>query len=601
MILTGCGVEDLKELLARGLTRQAREEATTRAAANPHDTEAWVTLAKLDVVEGRIPEALDALLKAEAQGRTVDSLLVRANLLVGQGNRSGACALFEEAVQKDEGRPEPHYGLGMALASDGKIEEARSHLSRAAALAPRSAVFRHAHASALAAAGDETGALQELRAAEELAPNYLPPYLLSARLLAPKQPAEAIAVLRRGLKANPNQPNLAAALASLEPQSAPADSLPLAEIVGRIIHWHERQLEVLRSDETATPAQQLIAALRARAVARDGLFGLTGKEPAGFLPKVKAPEVPSITWSVPRTELVAERWVQERLSNLQRRGSPFRIRGTGEAVQRGDDVLLDFLTYVNGKLVPFSVRSDFQTELYPDKFSPGIFEAIVGTAVGARTDFRSPGARPGEEIDLVIVAKAARELKLEDVASAAFLERIKRGNTLEALRDSLRAELRAELDAEARLQATHRILDTLAEALSGTTVSNAQLDALLEAMWRQMEGNALQAYGAKPDVVERSRQSWLTTSPLRSEVERRIRIAAAVEALAADKAHAPTDAHVQALLRAVQPSLTVSVEEARKHVERSPFRLAEYQRLVRYLATVESLTERANITFVPAN
>jgi Tfp pilus assembly protein PilF len=81
-----------------------------------------------------------------------------------------AAAGFREAIALDPEHPDAHLSLGMVLADEGRVKEARPELEAAVRLAPQDASARHELASLHMDEGDYRAAIAQLKEAVRLDP-----------------------------------------------------------------------------------------------------------------------------------------------------------------------------------------------------------------------------------------------------------------------------------------------------------------------------------------------------------------------------------------------------------------------------------------------
>ncbi|RKH08351.1 hypothetical protein D7V97_19785 [Corallococcus sp. CA053C] len=206
-------MNSLESLLAAGQLAQAKAEAEKLLATNPAHRDALVVLTKLALVEGKLPQAEALLAKAEAQGATPETGLVRANIAAQKGQLDVALKAYQGVLAQDPNRAEAHFGRGMMLIKQDQTPQALEALTQAVKLQPQQAVFRFRLGQVQLEAGKATEGMASLRAVIAQAPRFVPAYLaLSHALSAQDQYVEARAVLEQGLQAVPYQPRLLASL-----------------------------------------------------------------------------------------------------------------------------------------------------------------------------------------------------------------------------------------------------------------------------------------------------------------------------------------------------------------------------------------------------
>jgi len=209
-------MNSLETLLAQGQLAQAQAEAEKLLAKNPSHRDALVVMAKLALVENKLPQAEALLAKAEAQGATAETGLVRANIAAQKGQLDAALKAYQGVLAVEPNRAEAHFGKGMMLIKQDKAPQALEALSQAAKLAPQNPVFRYRMGQVQLEAGKTEAGLATLREVIAAAPRFVPAYLsLSHALSAQEKLVEARKVLEQGLKAVPNQPRLLASMTVL--------------------------------------------------------------------------------------------------------------------------------------------------------------------------------------------------------------------------------------------------------------------------------------------------------------------------------------------------------------------------------------------------
>ncbi|NRD50300.1 tetratricopeptide repeat protein [Corallococcus exiguus] len=209
-------MNSLETLLAQGQVAQAKAEAEKLLAKNPNHRDALVVMAKLALVENKVPQAEALLAKAEAQGATAETGLVRANIAAQKGQLDAALKAYQGVLAVEPNRAEAHFGKGMMLIKQDKAPQALEALSQAAKAAPQNPVFRYRLGQVQLEAGQTDAGLATLREVLTLAPRFVPAYLsLSHALSAQEKLVDARRVLEQGLKAVPNQPRMLASVTVL--------------------------------------------------------------------------------------------------------------------------------------------------------------------------------------------------------------------------------------------------------------------------------------------------------------------------------------------------------------------------------------------------
>jgi tetratricopeptide (TPR) repeat protein len=206
----------LDNLLAVGKTEDARAEAQSLLAKQPTNRDALTTLAKLALFDGELDAAESFIARAEKQGPTAGTSLLRANLAGQRGLLDTALAAYQQALALEPARAEAHFGRGLLLFKQGKVAPALEALQKAAQLDAGNVVFRYRLGQVQLEAGRSEEGLVSLRQALTLQPRFLPAYLSLSHVLVEREDrVGARRVLDQGLKALPNHPRLLAALTAV--------------------------------------------------------------------------------------------------------------------------------------------------------------------------------------------------------------------------------------------------------------------------------------------------------------------------------------------------------------------------------------------------
>ncbi|AKJ04510.1 Cell division trigger factor [Archangium gephyra] len=288
------------------------------------------------------------------------------------------------------------------------------------------------------------------------------------------------------------------------------------------------------------------------------------------LPTVKAPSLDNLQVTVPQDSDITQEELLMRFHELVRAHSATRERAPGEPVQLGDTVVLDTLGYAQGRLIPFSARSGFEMEMAPSDLLPGLPEGLVGTPVGGGQEVQVtlPDTYPVEHLrgvhaTFLVDVVAAREVTVPDAESDAFVRKLGRGMTLEAVMESLADEIANERADDMWLEAQERVLDELV-LRTEVPLTVEMVDEEIRQAWSATEARMLARKDFAPDELQESLDGWLDDPTTRLEAERRLRIAFALRAIVErDKLQLTPEKMDEVLEEAVVP-FGLSLEEARR-------------------------------------
>jgi trigger factor len=256
------------------------------------------------------------------------------------------------------------------------------------------------------------------------------------------------------------------------------------------------------------------------------------------LPSVEAPSLDGIVVKVPPPDDITPDDVGYRLIELGRKIASKRDRKAGEVVGIGDEVCLDMLGYANGKLIPFSPRERTWTIANPSPVLPGLFEQLIGQKVGTGLkvevtlpdDFRLVEWRGAKAVYLIDI-QAAREVEVFDYDSQAFVKRLGRGPTVDAMVDSIVKELENERADELITDGINMVVDVLIER-SKVELTDEVLDDQIRALWLASEAPILSHKNFTADEQTEAVESWLRDEYTRADAWRRLCASIVIKAIA---------------------------------------------------------------------
>jgi trigger factor len=270
-----------------------------------------------------------------------------------------------------------------------------------------------------------------------------------------------------------------------------------------------------RSNASAIDAQRRVV----EAAAARGIEATANTERV----EVKIPPLAGIAITVPPAAPITKQDVDDRIVQLRHRSASAEGVGLGSAVQKGDQVKLDLFGYHDGDLILTMAGTWFVVEHNPE--IPDLFEQIEGLMVGEDkilevnlSEDYPDDAVSGEPAVMVVRIHEARRPnlpELEDLFEILGVE------DEAGVRAGIKEELARERGDELVTTAHEMMLDEV-YMRGGTTVPDGVIDAALNALWRQQEGDALAQQSVELDEQREARERFASDPNLRDEMRRKI-------------------------------------------------------------------------------
>ncbi|WP_337289029.1 tetratricopeptide repeat protein, partial [Candidatus Methylomirabilis sp.] len=174
---------------------------------DPENPMAMIQVGRLLFGLGRLSEALD--MTEEARRRAPHDPLITSTwgfLLLTQVKVQEAIAAFDQAIEQDSTRGEPHLGRGLALFRQNKTEEAVREMWMATLLEPKVSLFWSYLGKALYEVKRYPSEIDPLDIAKRLDPKDPTPWFYDAiRKQSVNRPVEALEDLQRSIELNDNR------------------------------------------------------------------------------------------------------------------------------------------------------------------------------------------------------------------------------------------------------------------------------------------------------------------------------------------------------------------------------------------------------------
>lgn len=200
------------------------------------------------------------------------------------------------------------------------------------------------------------------------------------------------------------------------------------------------------------------------------------------------------------TAEVAEGDIDETLDAIRKQQIEWKT--VDRASQKGDQVIIDFTGYLDGKLLERGAAQNFALELGANSMIPGFEDGIIGAKAGDKLtisptfpDDYHAKELAGKKVDFEIVVHQVKEPSLPEL-NDEFAKKLKiKDGTLEGLRREVRLNMERELHNVLKNQTKQKIMDAVID------VAEVQLPkALIDAEIQQMQQHFLKQLGGKGDI-----------------------------------------------------------------------------------------------------
>ena len=188
---------------------------------------------------------------------------------------------------------------------------------------------------------------------------------------------------------------------------------------------------------------------------------------------------------------VSDAEIDEALERLAKNVRSHTKRADGEAAQKDDMVVIDFVGSIDGENFEGGAGNDFNLTLGSVQVIPGFEDQWVGAKAGDKVDVKvtfpaeyHAANLAGKDAVFAVTVKevqAPDELKIDDsLAQKLGLD------TLATLKDRVRDQLKNDYSAATRMHLKRRILDAL-DKVHSFPLPPAMVEAEFGAIWAQVE------------------------------------------------------------------------------------------------------------------
>jgi trigger factor len=183
--------------------------------------------------------------------------------------------------------------------------------------------------------------------------------------------------------------------------------------------------------------------------------------------------------------------VEDAVQRLAEQARTYSPRETGEAAEKGDAVLMDFLGRVDGEEFPGGKSDNFNLVLGSGQLIPGFEDQLIGAKAGdlriVNVTFPTAYQEPklaGKDASFDVTVKEVR--KPDDVTIDDELAKRVGLGSLGELKERMREQMKNDFNRASHLHMKRRILDALDEAHS-FSLPPTMVEGEFNAIWRAVE------------------------------------------------------------------------------------------------------------------
>jgi trigger factor len=188
---------------------------------------------------------------------------------------------------------------------------------------------------------------------------------------------------------------------------------------------------------------------------------------------------------------VTDKEVDDAVEKLAENVRTYSARGEGEAAEKSDQVVIDFVGKVDGEEFPGGKAEDFNLALGSGQLIPGFEDQLIGAKAGEARDVNVTFPADYPETKLAgkdaVFATTVKEVKKPDPLEIDNALAQKLGlDSIGTLKDRVRDQLKGDFGRASRMHLKRRILDALDEAHS-FSLPPTMVEGEFDAIWRAVE------------------------------------------------------------------------------------------------------------------
>jgi len=210
---------------------------------------------------------------------------------------------------------------------------------------------------------------------------------------------------------------------------------------------------------------------------------------------------------------VADSDVDDALDRLAKQTRGYTSRADGEAAEKDDVVVIDFVGSVDGTEFPGGTAEDFNLTLGSGQLIPGFEDQLIGAKKDGKVDVKVkfPDDYQAEELkgkDAVFAVTVKDVKKPDDVVIDDELAKKMGVDTLGTLKERIRDQLKGDFSRASRMHMKRRVLDALDTAHAfplPPTMVEGEFDGIWNAVQQELarEGKTAEDEGKSEEELKK--------------------------------------------------------------------------------------------------
>lgn len=322
------------------------------------------------------------------------------------------------------------------------------------------------------------------------------------------------------------------------------------------------------------------------------------------LPEASMPDIEGIEIHVPAPPPLTEADILERFEMMYYGQCVNRNpRGYGDTIAMEDELILDMVGYMGGRVIPFSAHSNLVIRLTRDVIQPGFGKQLEGSKVGetkvittTMEDQDEFGASVKLNAAFVIEIKGAAHLTFPAADDPETLAKLGLGNDIQTAYRSIAEILTEERANMMVIQGINMAIEAVANRIT-TPIPFRLIQDEIRFSWEKSEGTYLAAKGLPQQDRESALEGWLQDEATQEVARKRLKTMMALLAYAQEEEQALQREELVGFVEGFAKSIGLDIKVWRAAVADNEEAQASILNSYLYIRTVSHLVAQIPIHY----